>query len=107
MDVTFQDFQKMEFAMGKIISCEKPENSEKMLKMEVDFGSEKKQVMAGLGSRYAPGDLEGRTTLFLKNLEPKRLMGMESQAMIMVADAGDDFVMLNPDKDVSPGTRVR
>ncbi len=107
--ISFSDFQKLDIRIGKILSAEKAEGTEKLMKMQVDFGEEKRQIVASIAEFYKPEDLIGKECPFLFNLEPKAFMGHESQGMILAIDVeGDmsDCVLLHPNKEVKPGAKV-
>ncbi len=105
--ITFEDFQKLEFQIGKIISAEKVEKSDKLLKLEVDFGEEKRQVISGIAKEYLPEDLVNKEFTFITNLEPRSIMGLESQGMILAADVEGKAVLLSPTSEIPPGTKIR
>lgn len=108
MNITFEEFSKLDIRIGKIITVEHVEGSEKLLRLEVDFGSEKRQIVSGIAKFYAPEDIIGKECPFIVNLEPRKLMGLESQGMILAADPGDDSaVLLHPDKEMPPGSPLR
>jgi methionine--tRNA ligase beta chain len=103
----FEDFQKIDLRIGKILKAEKVEKSEKLLKLVVDLGDEKRQLVAGIGKVYEPDDLVGKEIVVVANLEPKNLMGIESQGMLLAADVNGEPVILIPEKEVPPGTKIR
>ncbi|MCL5432786.1 MAG: methionine--tRNA ligase subunit beta [Patescibacteria group bacterium] len=103
---TIDDFTKLEIKIGKIISAEKIEGSEKLLKLEVDFGTEKRQIVSGIAKEYNPEDLIGKECPFIINLEPRTLMGVESQGMIMAVKVGEEAVLLFPEKEAPPGSSI-
>ncbi|HSX58103.1 MAG TPA: methionine--tRNA ligase subunit beta [Candidatus Saccharimonadales bacterium] len=105
--ISFDDFAKIELKIGKIVSAEKVEKSEKLLRLEVDFGEEKRQVISGIAQNYSPEELVEKSFVFCTNLEPRNIMGLESQAMILAAAEGNLPVVLAPEKEVSPGTKIR
>jgi methionine--tRNA ligase beta chain len=106
--ITFDDFQKLDLRVGKIVAAESVEGSEKLLRLEVDLGEEKRQVVAGIAKVHQnPAELVGKNFIVLANLEPRKLMGLESQGMILCADSDDGPVCLTTLKDVSPGTKIR
>lgn len=105
--INFGDFQKIDLRVGKIIEAEKVKNSEKLLKLQVDLGNEKRQLLAGIAKFYQPEDLIGREIVVATNLEPKTLMGLESQGMLLAADLEGKPVLLKLDEDVPPGTKIR
>lgn len=102
-----QDFAKLSIKIGTIRSAEKVEGSSKLLKLDVDLGHEKRQILAGIGETYDPKDLKGRQIPILANLEPINLMGLESQGMILAIDVDGKAVLLHPDTTVANGTQIR
>ena len=104
--ISFEDFKKIDIRIGRIISAEKIKDSEKLLKLDVDFTSEKRQIIAGIGKLYSPESLIGKECPFAFNIETRELKGMESQGMILCADDSEP-VLLHPDKDISPGSIVK
>lgn len=104
---TIDDFQKLAIKIGTIRSAEKIEGSSKLLKLDVDLGHEKRQILAGIGEKYKPEDLKGKQIPILANLDPRMMMGLESQGMILAADINGDPVLLHPDKKVANGATVR
>lgn len=106
--VKIDDFAKLEFKVGTILEAEEIEGSEKLLKLSVDLGEERpRQVLSGIKLYYKPEDLKGNQFVFITNLEPRKMMGLESQAMIMAADASEDVVLLVPQKQVPAGSKIR
>ena len=105
--ITFDDFKKIEIRIGKIISVEKVEGSDKLLKLEVDFGEDKRQIIAGIAKFYAPEALIGKECPFAYNLAPRMLKGLESQGMILCPSDSSDPVLLHPDKEVPPGSLIK
>lgn len=85
--------------VGRVLEAEKVEGSEKLIKMIVDFGKEKRQVIAGIAKWYDASELIGKKFVFVTNLEPKRMMGLESQAMILAAmDEEGNLALVTVDK---------
>ncbi|MBM3206742.1 MAG: hypothetical protein FJZ43_03930 [Candidatus Staskawiczbacteria bacterium] len=111
MPISFDDFKKVEIKIGKIISAEKIESSNKLLKLQVDFGEANlpagRQVLAGIAKFYEPESLVGKLCPFVFNLEPKKMGELESQGMILAADSENGPVLMNPDKDVPPGSTIK
>lgn len=105
--ITFDDFRKLDIRIGKILSAEKIEGADKLLKMEIDFGIEKRQIVAGIAETYQPDQLLGKEVPVLMNLETRKIRGTESQGMILAADAGGKPVLMHPDREVPPGSVVR
>lgn len=105
--INYDDFKKVDIKMGKIVSAEKIEKAEKLLKLEVDFAEEKRTIVSGIAKTYNPEDLIGKTVPFVTNLEPREMFGIQSQGMILAAhDVNDEPAILMADKEVSPGTSL-
>lgn len=105
--INFEDFKKIDIRIGKILSAERIENSDKLLKLEVDFGSEKRQIVSGIAEYYAPESLIGKEAPFVVNLEPRVLRGVESAGMIMAANVDGRPVLLHPGEEVPPGSIIK
>ena len=105
--VSFPDFMKMEIRIGKVLSAEKVENTERLLRLEMDMGGEKRTLVAGIGDVYAPEELPGKNIPVLANLEPKSIRGIESRGMILAADVDGKPVLLETERDVPAGSKVR
>jgi methionyl-tRNA synthetase len=106
--IPFKDFKKMELRVGTVKDAEQVEGSKKLIKMLVDFGDFERQVVAGLYPHYKPKELVEEQWIFITNLEHAKLMGLESEAMILAAVEGqeDKVICLRPDKEVKDGTRI-
>jgi methionine--tRNA ligase beta chain len=112
--ITIDDFKKVEIKAGKIVSAEPIEGSEKLLKLSVDFGEEnKRQVISGIAKFVSIEEIVGTICTFVTNLEPRNIMGLESQAMIMAlsgdlsAQPGQFFSLLKVSENVPPGSIVK
>jgi len=133
--INFEDFIKTELKIGKIVSAERVEGSDKLLKMMVDLGEKNpstelgasapvapeadaettpetptpklRQILAGIGKVYEPEALVGREALFVANLAPRMIMGLESQGMILAASDDQGPVILAPDREVAPGSPLK
>ncbi len=105
--ITIEEFQKLDIRIGKVVRAEKIPGSKKLLRLEVDVGNEVRQVVAGIAEVYSPEDVEGRTVVILVNMKPAKLMGVESRGMILAADVDGKPILLTPEKEVEPGTKVR
>ncbi|OGN01229.1 MAG: methionine--tRNA ligase subunit beta [Candidatus Yanofskybacteria bacterium RIFCSPLOWO2_02_FULL_43_10] len=101
------DFKKVELKIANVISAERVEGSEKLLKLEVGLGEEKRQIIAGIGKVYEPETLIGKQIVVVANLEPRFLMGLESRGMVLAANAESGPVLLVPDREIVPGTEIR
>ena len=108
MEIPFNDFMKLDMRIGKIEEATLIPGSRNLIKLIVDFGSEKRQSVAGLLQYYKPEELVGKKFAFVLNLQRRKLMGVESQCMVLAADdAKGNVVLLCPEKDVAVGSRVR
>jgi len=103
--INFNDFKKLDIKTAKVLEAEKIKDSNKLLKLKVDIGDEERQLVAGLANHYTPESLVDRNIIMIVNLEPKELMGVESQGMLLAA-SGEDIALLQPDKEVEPGTKI-
>ena len=107
--INFGDFTTIDFRGGKAIKAENIEGAETLMRLSVDFGPlGERVILSGIKKWYKPKDLKGRNYIFVYNLEPKKMMGEDSQGMIMAAEDedGENCVLLVPDDDIAPGTRV-
>lgn len=107
MNINFEDFKKLQIRIGLIVEAEGVEGTDKLLKLQVDFGDEKRQIVSGIAEFYAPEKLVGKQFPFVVNLEPRIIRGVESQGMILGITDGEKVVLLKPQKKVSPGSNVR
>lgn len=105
--VTFEDFAKLDIKVGTIVSVEKVEDADKLLKLEVDFGDEKRQIVSGIAQWYEPEDLVGKQIPVLVNLEPRTFRGIESQGMILAVETDGKAVLLEPLEEVPAGSKIR
>ena len=106
-EVPFADFQKLDLRIGKIIEAIQVPTSKKLIKLIVDFGSERRQAVAGLLKYYSPEQLVGKKCVFLLNLQRRFLAGIESQCMILAAEDVEDHVtVLMPEKDIAEGSKI-
>src|SRR3990167_3750512 len=101
------DFNKLAIKIGTFRKAEKVEGSSKLLKLDIDLGHEKRQILAGIGEKYDPKDLKGKQIPILANLNPRMMMGLESQGMILAADKNGEPILIHPDEKVANGTTVR
>jgi len=105
--INFEDFKKIDIRIGKIMTAEKIEGSDKLLKLGVSFGEDTRQIIAGIGKIYAPEDLVGKECPFVYNLAPRIIKDFESQGMILCPSNNDGPVLLHPDKEIPPGSMVK
>lgn len=106
-EVTFAEFEKFDFRVGKIVEAIAVPASKKLIQMQVDFGTEKRQCIAGIQKFYKPEELVGKKFVFLLNLQRRMIAGLESQCMILAAeDATDNVSVLQPEKDIAEGSKI-
>src|SRR3989344_8349911 len=98
--INIDQLKEIEIKIGTIMECVPVEGSVKLLKLTVDFGNENRQILTGIHEWYEPSDLIGKQCPFVTNLEPRRIMGLESQGMILAADSGTGPVLLIPNKAI-------
>ena len=107
MMISFEDFKKLDLRVAQILEAERVENSEKLIKLQIDLGEEKRQIVAGIGKFYSPEDLINKKIIIVSNLEPKSLMGLESNGMLLAASNENQISLLMPDQDIAPGSFVK
>lgn len=106
--ITIDDFAKIDLRAGKVLSAERVPKSDKLIKMQIDIGLETRQILAGIGKFYEPEQLVGKTVIVVANLKPAKLMGQESQGMVLAGVYGDNLSVSAFEKaDVQPGAKVR
>ena len=106
-EISFADFEKIDLRIGKIIEATQVPESKKLIKILVDFGSEKRQAVAGLLKFYKPEELVGKKCVFLLNLQRRMLAGIESQCMVLAAeDEAGNVTVLQPEKDIVEGSKI-
>jgi methionyl-tRNA synthetase len=106
--ITIDDFAKVQLRVGRVFEAEPLEGSDKLLKLQVHIGEEKRQIVAGIRANYTPEDLIGRQVVVVYNLKPAKLRGTESQGMLLAAtDENGGAILLQPDREAPEGTQVR
>jgi methionyl-tRNA synthetase len=105
--IPIQDVMKVELKVGLVISAERVKKSDKLIKMQVDTG-ELRQIVAGIGKAYTPEELVNRKIVVVANLQPAKLMGVESQGMLLAATGADGVpIIITPERDVEPGAKIK
>ena len=104
--IGIEDFAKVELTVGQVVSCEPVEKSDKLLKLMVDIGTEKRQVVSGIAKWYKPEDLLGKKLVLVTNLKPVKLRGVESFGMILAADKGEEACVLFLDDSIPVGSKI-
>jgi len=101
----FEDWEKVELKAAKVLAAEAVPQSTKLLKLKVDIGEER-TIVAAIGSDYHPEELIGKTIILVANLKPRKIMGIESQGMLLAADSTQGLSLIVPERDVPPGAKV-
>lgn len=105
--ISIDEFSKVEVKVGTVRSAERVPDTDKLLRLEVDFGEEggARQIISGIAAYVPePASLVGRQLSFVTNLAPRMIRGLESNGMLFAVGSGDSFAFLTPDRDVPPGT---
>jgi methionyl-tRNA synthetase len=105
--ITIDEFAKVDLRVAQVLSAEAVPKSKKLLKLRVSLGSEERTVLAGIAEHYAPGDLVGKKVVVVANLQPAKLMGIESQGMVLAGSTDSALGVLSLDKDLPPGAKVK
>jgi methionyl-tRNA synthetase len=104
--IKIDEFGKVELRVAEVIAAEPLPKSKKLLKLTVSLGPEQRTVVAGIAEHYAPGEIVGKKVVIVANLEPAKLMGVESNGMVLAASAGGKLAVLTLDRDLPPGAKV-
>lgn len=106
-EIVYDDFAKLELKTGTVTACEKVAKADKLLKLEVDLGMEKRTIVSGIAQHYTPEEMVGKQVIVVTNLAPRKMKGIESQGMILTAEDSDGKLqLLKPENPVSPGSNV-
>ncbi|MEN3038790.1 MAG: methionine--tRNA ligase [Candidatus Kryptonium sp.] len=105
--ISIEDFEKIDLRVAEVIECERIENSEKLLKLKVKLGTEERQLVAGIGKHYKPEELIGRKVVVVANLKPAKLMGVESQGMLLAAVKDEKLTIITTLDEIESGSQVR
>lgn len=106
-EIVFDDFAKIDLKVGKIVSAEKVEKADKLLKLSVDLGFETRTIVSGIALHFAPEDIVGKQVTVVTNLAPRKMRGIESNGMILMAeDANGKLHFINPETNINPGAGV-
>ena len=112
--MTIDEFKNCDLRVGKVLTAERIEGSEKLLKLQIDLGEKNeagelqpRQILSGIAKAYAPEDLIGKQVAIIANLDPRMMMGLESRGMLLAAsDADGRPVVLTVEKEIAPGTKI-
>ena len=105
--ITIEDFAKLQLRTAKVLEAERIEGADKLLKLQIDVGGEKRQLVAGIAKHYAPEQVVGKTIIVIANLKPAKLRGVESQGMLLAAFSGDELKLLTTDGELPSGSAIR
>jgi len=106
-EIVFDDFAKLDLRIGKVVAAEKMPKSNKLLKLTVNSGLDTRTILSGIAQHYTPEEMIGKQVTFVANLAPRKMMGIESQGMILMAEDKDGKLRLVlPEEDVEPGSMV-
>ena len=105
--LSIEQFFELDLRVARIVSAEPVEKTDKLLKLQIDLGSEQRQIVAGVAQAYESEALVGKRIIVVANLKPARIRGVESQGMLLAADLEGRPIVATFDEEVPPGTRVR
>jgi methionine--tRNA ligase beta chain len=104
--ISIDEFRKIELKIATIKSAEPHPNADKLMVLQIDLGSEQRQICAGIRNQYTPEELVGKQIVVVANLEPAKLRGLESQGMLLAASDEGRVIILTPEKSVQAGSKV-
>ena len=106
-EISFDDFEKLQFQVGEIIACEAVKKSKKLLCSQVKIGSQIKQIVSGIKAHYTPEEMVGKKVMVLVNLKPAKLAGVLSEGMLLCAeDASGNLALMKPEKEMPSGAEI-
>ena len=104
--IEFEDFEKLDIRVGKVIECEKVKKSEKLLRFTLQVGNDTRQILSGISKYHTPEELIGKNVIFIANLKPRKMMGLESCGMILSAEHNGELSVLTTVKDIQSGAEI-
>ena len=105
--IQYEDFTKVELKVGKVVTCDIHPNADKLYVIQVDLGTEKRQIVSGIRQFYKPEDLVGKNVIIVCNLAPRMMRGIESKGMLLAASGAGDVSIATLVRDVPPGSGVK
>jgi len=105
-EINFDDFIKLDLRIGKISKVEEIKGADKLYKLQVNFGSFKRQILSGIKEYYSIENLKGKQAVFIVNLPPRKIRGELSEGMILCADDGKNVIFISPEKKIKNGSEV-
>ncbi|MBZ0099607.1 MAG: methionine--tRNA ligase subunit beta, partial [Taibaiella sp.] len=107
-EIVYDDFARLDLRVGTILTAEKVEKADKLLKLELDMGFEKRTVVSGIAMHFRPEDIIGKQVTVVANLAPRKMRGIESNGMILMAEDKDGkLIFVSPVENTAPGSEVR
>jgi methionyl-tRNA synthetase len=104
--IAVDQFKKVDLRTAKVVSAERIPKADKLLRLQLDLGNEKRQIVAGVAQSYTPEQITGKTILIVANLEPAVIRGVESQGMLLAVKTDRGHALVVADGDVPPGIRA-
>ncbi len=106
--ITYDDFVKIDLRIARVLEARQHPNADKLIILQIDLGTEQRQLVAGLTGYYQPEDLVGKLIVVVKNLKPRKMRGEESQGMLLAAsdEEKNQVIILTPAADIAPGAKV-
>ncbi|MGB9866623.1 MAG: methionine--tRNA ligase [Bacillota bacterium] len=104
--ITIEEFRRLDLRVGRVLSAEKVEGTDRLLKLQVDLGNEVRQIVSGIAEHYSAEELVGKQIIVLANLQPAKIRGVESNGMLLAASFGDKLALLTTDSTIEPGSKV-
>ncbi|WP_461829911.1 methionine--tRNA ligase subunit beta [Aquifex sp.] len=104
--IGIEDFLKVDLRVAKVLSAERVEGSEKLLKLQISLGDEERTIVAGIAKHYSPEELVGKKIVIVANLKPRKIFGITSQGMLLAASDGENLSLIVPDRDVKEGAKL-
>lgn len=104
--VEFEDFEKLDIRVGKVLECEPVPKSSKLLRFLLEVGPDKRQILSGISKYHKPEELIGKNVIFIANLKPRKMMGLESCGMILSAEHGEELTALTTIKEIQSGAEI-
>ena len=104
---TIEDFRNLDIRIGKVLVAERVEGTDKLIRLEIDFGTEQRQVLTAMAEFFEADHFVGKEIPVLLNIEPRTIKGLESQGMILAADIAGTPILIHPEKEVPPGSIIK
>ncbi len=104
--ISYADFSKLDLRVALVEKAERVEGTDKLLKLGLKIGNEKRQIVSGIFPQYAPENMLNKKIIVIFNLEPRTIRGLESQGMLLAAQNGGELVLLTVDKDIADGSTI-